>query len=96
MSGGVARPHDDERENLEEAKSQEGIGSLQRLTADAGITDPHPEQSPEGGAMGRGAGGQPSVASQRQRREGSGHRRGDRAGCGEQTPGGRTLDVAVG
>jgi hypothetical protein len=69
---------------------------LQRLTAEAGTTDPHPEQGPEGEAMGRGAGGQPSAASHRQRREGSGHRRGDRAGCGEQTPGGRTLDVAVG
>jgi len=77
-------------------KSQEGIGSERRLTTAARTTDPHPEQGPEGGATGRGAGGQPTAAFRRQRREGTGHRRGGSAGCGEQAPGGRTLDVAVG
>jgi len=57
MSGGVARLHDDESENLEEEKSQEGIGSMQRLTADARTTDPHPEQGPAAEAKGRGTGG---------------------------------------
>ena len=77
-------------------KSQEGIGSERRLTTDERTTDPHPEQSLEGGVTGRGAGGQLSVASWHQptRRHGPPTRWSN--GCGEQTPEERTLDVVVG
>jgi hypothetical protein len=97
MSGGDVKAFPRRREREPGGgESQEGIGTERRLTTVDRFTDPHPEQSPEGGATGGGAGEQSSAASWRQRREGTGHRRGGLAGCGEQTPGGRTLDVAVG
>jgi len=53
------------------AKSQEGIELDRRLTAVEQATDPHPEQGPVGGVTRCGAGGQPSAAARRQRREGT-------------------------
>ena len=65
-------------------ESQEGIGFGQRLTTVERITDPHPEQSPEGEATGRGAGGQPSAASRCQRREGTATDEVERLGVGHK------------
>jgi len=52
---------------------------MRRLTPDVLATDSRVEQSPEGGRMERGASGQLLVADCGQRREGTGHRRGDAA-----------------
>jgi hypothetical protein len=68
-------------------EAQEGIGSERRLNPVSTTTDFHTEQSPEGGAIERGTGGEVAasaakellVAFDRQRREGHGHRRGGTA-----------------
>jgi len=52
------------------------------------MTDSRKEQSPEGGASQRGAVGQPAAAERRQRREGTGCRRGIYGFARGKTPGG--------
>jgi len=52
------------------------------------MTDSRKEQSPEGGASRRGAVGQPAAAERRQRREGTGCRRGISGFARGKTPGG--------
>jgi hypothetical protein len=73
-----------------------GHGCWSGLNPPDGAADPGSEQRLEVDATGPGVVGQPAAGKRRQRREGTGHRRGGPAGSGEEPPGAGILDVAAG